>query len=82
MLASVRQTGMLRHCEVTQVEVWAEVWEPGKPKAKAVTFQVGCPNSCSLKHEGMDDRLRTMLVASGIEPKAPPSADENGQAAG
>ena len=78
MLRQVRQGLTLAHYEVTLVELRAEVWEPGKPASKAVTFQVAVPNACSLKHEGVDNLLRTMLVDSGIEPKAPVA---DGQAA-
>lgn len=48
------------------------------PKARRAgtrTFDVTWPNSCSLKNEGRDLRIREMLVLSGIEPKKPPKPD-------
>ena len=57
--------------DVTQVELAATVQiDPGK-KPKTVTIRITHPNSCSLKQDEMGNRLRKMLVASGIEPKAP-----------
>lgn len=38
--------------------------------AKAVTIRITHPNSCSLKYDELDLKLRAMLEASGIEPKA------------
>ncbi len=43
-------------------------WMPNKP-AKAVTIRITHPNSCSLKYDELDLKLRDMLEASGIEPK-------------
>ena len=57
--------------DVTQVDLAATVQlDPGK-KAKTVTIRITHPNSCSLKQDEMGNRLRKMLVASKIEPKAP-----------
>ena len=67
MLGQVRQGVTLANYEVTLVEVRAEVWEPGKPAPKPVTFQVAVPNACSLKNEGVHNLLRTMLVAIDLE---------------
>lgn len=54
---------------VTQVDVEAMVLvADGKTKRKAI--RITHPNMCSLKQEGMDLKLRQMLVASGIEPHA------------
>ena len=39
--------------------------------AKSVTIRITYPNSCSLKYDEVDLRLRDMLFASGIEPKEP-----------
>lgn len=59
---------------VTQVELAATVQtDPGK-KPKTVTIRITHPNSCSLKHDDVGNRLRAMLAASGIEPKAPAAA--------
>jgi hypothetical protein len=60
--------------DVTQVELAATVQtDPGK-KPKAATIRITKPNSCSLKHDEVGNRLRAMLAASGIEPKAPAGA--------
>jgi len=56
---------------VTQVELAAMIIsEVGKPP-KTVTIRITYPNSCSLKYDELDLRLREMLEASGIEPKDP-----------
>ena len=39
--------------------------------AKSVTILITHPNSCSLKYDELDLKLRDMLEASGIEPKEP-----------
>ena len=53
---------------VTQVELAALVMlDPSKP-ATTVTIRITYPNSCSLKYDEADLRLRDMLAASGIEP--------------
>lgn len=56
---------------VTQVELAVTMApEPGK-YAKTHTLRITHPNSCSLKYDELDLKLRDMLAASGIEPKAP-----------
>ena len=56
---------------VTQVELAVTMSaEAGKP-AKTHTLRITHPNSCSLKYDELDLKLRDMLAASGIEPKAP-----------
>ncbi len=44
--------------------------EPGKPQ-KPVIFSIAYPNSCSLKYDPIDFKLRKMLEDSGIEPFDP-----------
>ncbi|SEN73980.1 hypothetical protein SAMN05216404_106242 [Nitrosospira multiformis] len=39
-------------------------------KTRTRSFDITPPNSCSLKHEGIDAIIRQMLVDSGIEPRA------------
>lgn len=39
--------------------------------AKSVTIRITHPNSCSLKYDELDLKLRDMLEASGIEPREP-----------
>lgn len=54
---------------VTQVELAASVVGDADKPAKAVTIRITHPNSCSLKYDELDLKLRDMLEASGIEPK-------------
>lgn len=79
LLGQVRQSVAMADFHVTQAEVWAQVWEPGRLLPRPVTFTVGWPNSCSLKHDGADAALRAMLQASRIEPQAQAVAGEGGQ---
>lgn len=79
LLGQVRQSVMLADFHVTQAEVWAQVWEPVRKAHKPVTFTVGWPNACSLKHDGPDGALRAMLQASRIEPQAQAVARDSGQ---
>ena len=56
---------------VTQVELLARVaMDAGKP-AKRVPIRMTYPNSCSLKYDERDLKLRAMLEASGIELEEP-----------
>jgi hypothetical protein len=55
---------------ITQVELAVSVAEGDKP-AKVVTVRITHPNSCSLKYDELDLKLRDMLSASGIEPREP-----------
>jgi hypothetical protein len=59
---------------VTQVELAASVIVDADKPPKAVTIRITHPNSCSLKYDQLDLKLRDMLHASGIEPKEPPEA--------
>ena len=54
---------------VTQVELAASVTTDADKPPKAVTIRITHPNSCSLKYDEVDLKLRDMLNASGIEPK-------------
>lgn len=54
---------------ITQVELAALVVLDAHKPAKAVTFRISHPNSCSLKYDEVGQKLRTMLDASGIELK-------------
>ena len=49
-------------------------------KPKSVTVRITHPNSCSLKYDDVDMRLREMLVASGIEPREPAEGMELAEA--
>ena len=63
------KTGQLRHCNVTQIEVVADIGESGTDKTKRKRFRVTHPNSCTLKYDKAGILLRHMLEESGIEPK-------------
>jgi hypothetical protein len=54
---------------VTQVELAASVTVDADKPPKAVMIRITHPNSCSLKYDELDLKLRDMLRASGIEPK-------------
>lgn len=54
---------------ITQVELVASVIVDADKPSKMVTFRITYPNSCSLKYDELDLKLRDMLEASGIEPK-------------
>lgn len=74
LLQQIGQAVPLAQYHVTQVELSASVWAGEGSPAKTVTFTVTHPNSCSLRHDDLDETLRDLLVASGIEPRAQPSA--------
>ncbi len=75
LLDEIGKSVPLHLYNVTQVDLTAYVTDGDKP-AKAVSFRIGYPNSCSLKYDELDLKLRDMLEASGIEPKEPaPEAD-------
>ena len=56
---------------ITQVELVASIAVEGKTRPKEVKICITHPNSCSLKYDELDLKLRDMLNASGIEPKEP-----------
>ena len=56
---------------VTQVELSASIIVDTDKPAKPVTIRITHPNSCSLKYDEHDLKLRDMLESSGIEPKEP-----------
>ena len=71
LLEKIGQSIPLHLFNVTQVELTASiVTKPDKP-AKSVAIRITYPNSCSLKYDEVDLKLREMLEASGIEPKEP-----------
>ncbi len=57
---------------VTQAELSASLMVDADKPPKRVTIRITHPNSCSLKYDELDLRLRDMLEASGIELKEPP----------
>lgn len=56
---------------ITQVELVASVVVDADKPAKLVKFYITHPNSCSLKYDELDLKLRDMLVASKLEPRVP-----------
>ena len=69
LLAEIGKALPLHLYNVTQVELAASVTTDASKPPKAVTIRITHPNSCSLKYDELDLRLRDMLHASGIEPK-------------
>jgi hypothetical protein len=61
---------------VTQVELAALAMVGADKPLKSVTIRITHPNSCSLKYDELDLKLRDMLEASGIEPKEPTEGTE------
>lgn len=59
---------------VNQVEIAATVRVALDKPPKKVSFRITYPNSCSLKYDDLDLRLREMLALSGIEPTPPAEA--------
>jgi hypothetical protein len=68
LLEQIKSSTPLHLYSVTQVELAVVVSDAEKP-AKVVTIRITYPNSCSLKYDELDLKLRDMLSASGIEPK-------------
>ena len=53
------------------MELVASIAVEGKTRPKEVKICITHPNSCSLKYDELDLKLRDMLNASGIEPTEP-----------
>jgi hypothetical protein len=66
---------------VTQVELAASIIVDADKPAKPVTIRITHPNSCSLKYDEHDLKLRDMLESSGIEPKEPAEGEETPKSA-
>lgn len=64
---------------ITQVELAATIVIDTDKPAKIVTIRITHPNSCSLKYDELDLKLRDMLAASGIEPKEPAAKMETAE---
>jgi hypothetical protein len=76
LLDKVARSVPVRLYYVTQVELAAKVSLKTDEKPKSVTVCIMYPNSCSLKYDDVDLRLRQMLVDSGIEPREPTESME------
>jgi hypothetical protein len=79
LLDQVGHAARLRTYHVTLIELAALVAVKPNEKPKSVMVRITHPNSCSLKYEDVDLRLREMLVASGIEPRKPMASIELGE---
>lgn len=75
LLDQIGRSVPLHLYNVTQVELAASVVVDADKPAKAVMIRITHPNSCSLKYDELDLKLRDMLEASGIEPRAPAAAE-------
>jgi len=71
LLEKIGQTTPMSQYHVTQVELVASVVVDADKPARRVAIRITHPNSCSLKYDDVDLKLRDMLEASGIEPKEP-----------
>jgi hypothetical protein len=79
LLDQIKKSLPLNIYNVTQVELVASVVVDAEKPPKRLTIRITYPNSCSLKYDELDLKLRDMMEASGIEPKEPAEiADEHG----
>ncbi|MGA9070667.1 MAG: hypothetical protein WB424_10460, partial [Terracidiphilus sp.] len=69
LLEKVGRSVALGLFNVTQVELAALVATKLNEKPKSEMVRITYPNSCSLKYDDVDLKLRAMLVDSGIEPR-------------
>lgn len=70
LLDAVKKALPLHLYSVDQVEMTAHM-RISQDKLKKLNFRITHPNSCSLKHDELADKVRDMLGASGIEPRVP-----------
>jgi hypothetical protein len=80
LLDKVGRSVALKLFNVTQVELAALVATKSNQKPKSETVRITYPNSCSLKYDDVDLKLRAMLVDSGIEPREPTESMELAEA--
>lgn len=71
LLDKIGQSVPLKLFSATQVGLSATVKVAADKPSKQVTFRITYQNSCSLKCDDLDLKLREVLVVSGIEPKEP-----------
>jgi hypothetical protein len=81
LLDRIGKSVPLHMYNVTQAELAASVMVDADRPPKSVTIRITHPNSCSLKYDELDLKLRDMLEASGIEPKEPDDVKEGPEAA-
>jgi len=77
LLAQLRKSLPVQLYNVTQVDLVATVTTSADKPPKSVSIRITHPNSCSLKYDDLDLKLRDMLFASGIEPKELIAAEES-----
>ena len=77
LLDSLSSSLPLHLFNVTQVELSATVVADTKKGSKRFRIRLTHPNSCSLKYDEVDLKLREMLSASGIEPLEPEAEGES-----
>jgi len=71
LLAKISASLPLNDYSVTQVDLAVTLAPEGDKLGKVANVRITYPNSCSLKYDALDLKLRDMLSASGIEPKEP-----------
>lgn len=71
LIEQIGQSVPLHLYNVTQVEIATTVVMNSNKSSKSCPIRITYPNSCSLKYDAVDLKLRDMLEASGIEPKEP-----------
>ncbi|MBC8508498.1 MAG: hypothetical protein H8D34_26880 [Chloroflexi bacterium] len=69
LMEKIGKSVKLDQYNVTLVEIAASIVVDAEKPPKPVTIRITHPNSCSLKYDERDLKLRDMLEASGIEPK-------------
>lgn len=80
LMDEVGKSARLSTYNVTQVELAVLVATKADEPPKSVTVRITHPNSCSLKYDDVDLKLRKMLVDSGIEPREPTESMELAEA--
>ena len=80
LLEQIGKSLPLHLYNVAQVELAASVTVDADKPPKSATIRITHPNSCSLKYDELDLKLRETLEASGIEPKAPDDGAEAAEA--
>jgi hypothetical protein len=79
LLAQVGRSIPLQLYNVTQVELTASMVTDADKPPKSITIRITHPNSCSLKYDEWDLKLRDMLESSGIEPREPEDTEHKCQ---
>jgi hypothetical protein len=80
LLEKVSKGLSLHLYNVTQVELAASVTVDADKPPKLATIRITHPNSCSLKYDELDLKLREMLEVSGLEPKEASEGPEAAEA--